>query len=507
MSTRPLNKLLWWCNLVLGLASWIVPQPRRLDWRREWEAEVWHWCHFLVESGRLSDSTECDLLRHCWGAFPDALWHRFNRVAVLNFIYSYPLTPGFCLLASLAVFSTLIAVSPMQLSRWMFHPRVDIHSADLLTVSLNWRSAWLEPELLRDAVTKWAESNPLITQAGTYAWRPSLIRGPAGKEEVLSARVTPGIFELFGSRPILGRTLELANPSGCPNCVVLSNSVWHSQFHENKQVIGNHLLLNGRQVEIIGVLPAQFRLPGVDIGLYAPFGPSFQPRLPKFEWPGAVLRVGVPVGKAKRELEKYVNETNDLPPSTILEVLSQRDLQYQWLKSCAALIALAILLLVTLNWRTIVRLCGTGPRRTVTGLFRWWLFFAAKSSLLILVVLTITLDFVQMAALRFRFDAHDYAGGIGTWVFLIGLTIALCWSVRDQHSRCRGCLRRLRIRVDIGISVGTFGEPGGVELVCDGGHGVLHLPAIESGSLDSEQWNDLDESWSTLSRAELGVRS
>jgi hypothetical protein len=88
VSTRPLNKLLWWCNLVLGLASWIVPQRRRLEWRREWDAEVWHWCHFLVESGRLSVSTEQDLLRHCWGAFADALWHRFNRVAVVRFVNS-----------------------------------------------------------------------------------------------------------------------------------------------------------------------------------------------------------------------------------------------------------------------------------------------------------------------------------------------------------------------------------------------------------------------------------
>ena len=234
-----------------------------------------------------------------------------------------------------------------------------------------------------------------------------------------------------------------------------------------------------------------------------------EPRLPKFEWPSAVLRVpvGVSVEKAKRELEKYVNEINDLPPNTILDVLSQRDIQYQWLTPCAALIPLAILLLVTLNWRPIVRLCGTGPRGTVSGLFRWWLFFAAKSSLLILVVLALTLDVAQMAAFRLGFDTHDYAGGIGMCVFLIGLTIALCWSVRDQHSRCRGCLRRLKIRVDIGSSVGTFGEPGGVELVCDGGHGALHLPVIEPASLDSERWSDLDDSWSTLSRAELGVPS
>jgi len=33
------------------------------------------------------------------------------------------------------------------------------------------------------------------------------------------------------------------------------------------------------RLEIVGVLPAQFRFPGFDIGLYTPFGTGFHPRL------------------------------------------------------------------------------------------------------------------------------------------------------------------------------------------------------------------------------------
>jgi hypothetical protein len=509
VDTRPLNKLLWWCNLALRLAGWIVPQRRRLEWRREWEAEVWHRCHFLVESGQLSVSTEHDLLRHCCGAFPDALWHRFNRAAVLEFRCSYPLTPGFCLVVSLAVLSVLIAASPMPLSWWRLSPRLDVQSAHLVTVSLNWRANWLEPEMLRDAVARWRGSCPLIAEAGTYAWRRSLVQGPAGKEELLTARVTPGIFALLGTRPILGRTFEPSDFSACASCVVLSNSIWRSQFHQSKHVVGKRLSLNGRQVSIIGVLPEQFGLPGLDIGLYAPFGMGFQPRQPNLEWPGAILRLSedVPVGKAKRELDSFVNKTDHLASNTILDVLTQRDMQYQSLESCAVLIPLVIPFLIILNWCPIVRLCTTGPRRMAAGLFRWWLFFAAKSILLTLIVGVASLDVAQMKVLRFGVDALDYAGGTATWLCLVGLTIVLSWSVRDQLSRCRRCLDRLRIRVDLGMSVGTFGEPGGVELVCNGGHGALHLPVMHSGSLDSERWADLDESWRTLTTVAVGVRT
>jgi hypothetical protein len=92
MGERPLKKLLWRCNHLLRLASWIVPRGRRVEWIREWEGEVWHWGHFLMESGRLSGRTEKELLRHCWGAFADATWHRFNRIAVLSFFHEWPRT-------------------------------------------------------------------------------------------------------------------------------------------------------------------------------------------------------------------------------------------------------------------------------------------------------------------------------------------------------------------------------------------------------------------------------
>ena len=160
MGIRPLNKLLWWCNLVLRLASWIVPRRRRLEWRREWEAEVWHWCHFLVESGRLSVSTEQDLLRHCWGAFADALWHRFNRVAVVRFVNEFLRTPRFCLLACLALLAGLLIGRPVAVFHDVFAPAPNIDSDHLLTVSLGEKSSWLQPEALCESGGSMANTNP-----------------------------------------------------------------------------------------------------------------------------------------------------------------------------------------------------------------------------------------------------------------------------------------------------------------------------------------------------------
>jgi hypothetical protein len=71
--------LIWQCTFLLRAASLLVPQPQRADWYREWHAEIWHWAHFLNESGRLTPHSKLELIRHCWGAFADAAWHRFDQ--------------------------------------------------------------------------------------------------------------------------------------------------------------------------------------------------------------------------------------------------------------------------------------------------------------------------------------------------------------------------------------------------------------------------------------------
>lgn len=507
MDRRVPKRLLWTCRFILQAASLLVPRRQRAEWIREWNAEVWHWAHFLVESERLSPRTEEELLRHCWGAFPDALWHRLNRVAVLNFVHEYPRTPAFCLMVLLVALSIFAGHNLPRSTLWL-RPSLAVNTSDLLTVSLSSHSHWLEPEVLRDEADEWRRTSPIISQAAAYAWRRSVIRGPVGKEEILSARVTPGIFHLLGAAPILGRIFDPADALSCANCVVVSQAIWWSQFHESQDIIGKHLALNGGQVEIVGVLPAQFRLPGIDVAVFTLFGAGTQPRLPGLEWPGALLRIraGTPIRTAQRQLDALVNQDSDVPPYATLDVLSLKDIQYQWLESWFAFGGLAILLLAALNWRRVAQLCMSGPRGAAE-MMRWWLFFAAKNSLLVTIALVVALDVARTTALKFSPTAQGYAEAIAIWVFTVGLTFALSWSLRDQLSRCRTCLKRLTTRIDFGGPAALLCEPSGVEFVCDAGHGALHVPTLPLSSLDSDSWTDLDESWREIGQAQLGARA
>ena len=304
MGERPLKRLLWWCNHLLRLASWIVPRGQRVEWLREWEGEVWHWGHFLMESGRLSRRTEKELLRHCWGAFADATWHRFNRIAVVSFFHEWPRTPRFCIFVILVVLVLLLPGDPVSIFSGFIAPPPYADSDHLMTVFVPGRP-WLAPEFLRDWVFQLSRETPLISGGAAYAWRPSLVRGPSGTESILSARVTPGLFGLLGVHSSLGRTFQETDLSSCGDCAVLSDAVWRSQFHSDGNVIGRSLFLDGRQVQIVGVLPPHCRLAGREIGVFSPFGTGSRPLLPMYEWPGALLRVptGVDPMKARKELE------------------------------------------------------------------------------------------------------------------------------------------------------------------------------------------------------------
>jgi hypothetical protein len=493
---RIAKKRLRWCNLILYAASMIVPRPQRSEWSREKRRKVWHWVHFLVESGRLNVTTEQEVLRHCWGSFADALWCRFNRDKTLTFLRSYPATPRFCLLSIVLIILVALVMSPASLWRSF---EFASNAGSLLSVSLNDNSHWLEPELLWDAAVDWSH-NPLIAGAATYAWRPSVLAGPAGKQDVLSARVTPEIFTLLGAKPLLGQTFENVD-SACSNCVVLSHAVWREQFQGDTRLSGEFVHLNGRRVHVVGVLSDRFRLPDADVQVYTPFQAAPFARLPGFEWPGVVLRLagGSPAKVAKLQIQREVRETN-FPSHALLDVLSIREIRYRSLRFWLAMAAFAMLIIVGLNWRLFRQLCTTSPHRTTRDVCRWWGFMALKSGLLVALVWLLSVDLVEGVLQRIGLVPLHVAGGVAMWAFLVGLNVALGWSIRDQNARCRSCLTLLRTQITLSACVVPLWDPSGCDLLCDKAHGMLHIPAMQLSSLDSEHWIDFDESWQTLAQ-------
>lgn len=498
MSTRSLKTLLWWSNAIVRMSSRIVPQPKRAAWRQERERKVWHWCHFLTESGRLNENTEMELLKHCWGLFAEAVWLRFNREEATRLAHEIPRTPAFSLVICLLLLAATLFGHPYRLFTDLFRSAPYADRDRLLTVSLDEKFAWMPAEELRNSAEDVKQAQKEITDYAAYAWRPSAVRGPQGTEYIRSARVTPGSFSLLGIPAALGDTFDA---SACEHCAVVSDALWSSQFHRDPHVLGRQIALNGQNLTIAGVMPPQFRLPDREIAVFIPFTTDARP-LPRFEWPGMVLHLAprVNAATAKRRLALLLNPNADVPGQPRLEIHSPRERELRSMATYLGILAFSLLLLFAFHWKKWRLMGATRPQaRPLPESLRWYGFFIAKSGLLLVAGLAASLELVQAFIARTSAATlHLFAGAAAIWIFLLVATVAMRWSIDDQLRRCRTCLRSLATEVDLAHGARSILEQTGAELVCDRGHGVLHVPVNETGSVDQERWAYLDDSWIAL---------
>jgi predicted permease len=80
-------------------------------------------------------------------------------------------------------------------------------------------------------------------------------------EQVRALRVTDGTLSLLGVRPALGHLVRKEDDvPGAPDRVILSHGYWQRAFGAAQDVVGQSLVISTRPYEIIGVLPASFKL-------------------------------------------------------------------------------------------------------------------------------------------------------------------------------------------------------------------------------------------------------
>lgn len=88
------------------------------------------------------------------------------------------------------------------------------------------------------------------------------LEGPTGPASLRVIRGTDNFFDVFGVRPILGRTyLPGEDQLGRDDVVVLSYEVWKSDFAGAQDMVGKTVRLGGTPYTVIGVMPQEFRFP------------------------------------------------------------------------------------------------------------------------------------------------------------------------------------------------------------------------------------------------------
>ncbi|HVE78878.1 MAG TPA: ABC transporter permease, partial [Gemmatimonadaceae bacterium] len=81
-------------------------------------------------------------------------------------------------------------------------------------------------------------------------------------ELVAGARVSPALFGVLGTRPMLGRALVPADDDpGAPKVALLGHGLWQRRFGGDPGVVGRAVTLNGERYTVVGVMPPGFHFP------------------------------------------------------------------------------------------------------------------------------------------------------------------------------------------------------------------------------------------------------
>jgi len=103
------------------------------------------------------------------------------------------------------------------------------------------------------------EQSRTFQDMGLYTGDSVSVTGVAEPEQVSALDVTESVLPILGVQPILGRGFraEDAVPNA-PETVLLMYGYWRRKFGGDPNVVGRTLLVDGKQNQIIGVLPKTF---------------------------------------------------------------------------------------------------------------------------------------------------------------------------------------------------------------------------------------------------------
>src|SRR6201996_4979791 len=105
----------------------------------------------------------------------------------------------------------------------------------------------------------WKKRNEVFTSLEIYQRRGLSLSSNNGVENVRTARVSGGFFQVLGVTPILGRDFAPGEDSpSAPRTTIISYSAWQKRYGGSPDILGQSVTLEGDPTVIIGVLPRSF---------------------------------------------------------------------------------------------------------------------------------------------------------------------------------------------------------------------------------------------------------
>jgi predicted permease len=237
---------------------------------------------------------------------------RLGRAPVFTAITLITLAAGIG--ANTAVFSVLEGV--------LLRPLPYPHSEQLAAIQLTAPGINIKDfELSPSNYFIFREQGTVFQDIGLYQGDSVSVTGTAEPERVDALIVTDGMLPILGVPPMLGRVFTKADDfPGAPDTAVLTYGYWRRKFGGDRSVIGKTIMVDGKQRQIIGVMPQRFHfLDRSDPAIITPFQlDRNKTNLGNFSYDGvARLKPGVTIDQVNADMVRMlpiVMRSFDAPP-------------------------------------------------------------------------------------------------------------------------------------------------------------------------------------------------
>lgn len=471
---------------LLRAASRLVPDSQRREWRDEWEAELWHVRD--AHAGRaLSWHAQLEIAAFCAGSFADAIEVRRHSAHKPASLHESAAQCILCLCAALvlcAIPARLLTGVRAEADRARFQLRPALISVGLAdapvsrpTISFAQFRTWetSRQHYFDDLAFYWITTEPAPNRA--YPFRTLRV-----------AHVGANLL------PMLNLPLQLApampGDERLP-ALVFSREAWVRFFGKKPVLIGSRRKVGRELVRVAGIVSyGSSQLPGhpdawlveSNRGLVLPPGSD-----------GFVIAHLSPLGQALTwgTYISIADERNDI--SDFEGVSLAQPIDGPWRVFAFALF-LAFLALPAVTSISMSESAFSSHKPSFVSRLCRWSFLAAKFSLGAGVAYFASCVLAYWNNAGFS-PMAEFAQFV--FAFLICLFI-FRWAALDQRQRCPVCLRRVTHPAQVGTASCTFLGWNGTEMICTGGHTLLHVPGLPTSWFGSQRWLYLDASWEFL---------
>ncbi|HEU0178331.1 MAG TPA: ABC transporter permease [Blastocatellia bacterium] len=107
----------------------------------------------------------------------------------------------------------------------------------------------------------WRAQSKSFERMASYYTNDMALTGVATPVNLRSAVVSPDLFATLGVKPQLGRWFVAEEEKPGIRAAIINNGLWRRQFGGDPNIVGRALTLNGKQFNVVGVMPAGFQFP------------------------------------------------------------------------------------------------------------------------------------------------------------------------------------------------------------------------------------------------------